>query len=323
MFTLLIMSALLGASSFGAGLIPLSFVLSKHHVARFSTLGSGILIGTALGVIIPEGIESLADAHASDKLPTSQIALALIVGFTFMMAVEQLVAPHSHSRSGPPGANDLSLHPVGGAHARSTVEFDAEMGDMEQPDAPSGGGFIQVDMAASLEEIKGSRARAYPLTFGLFMHGLADGLALGVSSLSDPGTDPTHRDLSFIVFLALIIHKAPTSLALSTSLLNTSLPRPECRKHLAFFAASTPFGAIVSYVLISFFSAGAQGSWTGLALLVSGGTFLYVATVLQTVSHAPDDPAAGDMKPTVRVLLIAAGMILPYIISHIVLPEVH
>ncbi|KAJ7432770.1 ZIP zinc transporter-domain-containing protein [Mycena galericulata] len=306
----------------GVIFVPTSYTRARFQ-RRFLTYCEGISNGTALGVIFLEGIESLADAHASDKLPTSQIALALIVGFTFMTAVEQLVAPHSHSHNGPPGANDLSLHAVGGAHARSTVEFDAEMGDMEQPDAPSGGGFIQVDMAASLEEIKGSRARAYPLTFGLFMHGLADGLALGVSSLSDPGTDPTHRDLSFIVFLALIIHKAPTSLALSTSLLNTSLPRPECRKHLAFFAASTPFGAIVSYVLISFFSAGAQGSWTGLALLVSGGTFLYVATVLQTVSHAPDDPAAGDMKPTVRVLLIAAGMILPYIISHIVLPEVH
>ncbi|KAJ7781705.1 Zinc/iron permease [Mycena maculata] len=324
MLTLLLMSALLGASSFGAGLIPLSFVLSKHHIARFSTLGSGILIGTALGVIIPEGIETLADAHPSEKLPTSQIALALIAGFTFMMVVEQLIAPHSHSYSHvPSGANDLALHSVNN-HARSTVEFDAEMGDVEQPDVP-GGGFMQVDLAASLDEIKGSRARAYPLTFGLIMHGLADGLALGVSSLSAPGgsSDSSHRDLSLIVFLALIIHKAPTSLALSTSLLNTSLPRAECRKHLAFFAAATPFGAVVSYALFSVFSAGAHGNWTGLALLISGGTFLYVATVLQTDSHGPDDPAAGDVTPTVRVLLIAAGMILPYIISHLALPDVH
>ncbi|KAJ7928102.1 Zinc/iron permease [Mycena leptocephala] len=312
MLALLIMSALLGASSFGFGVLPLSFVLSKHHITRFSTLGSGILIGTALGVIIPEGIETLA--HASDKLPTSQIALSLIA------------APHSHSHSHyssvPSGAHDaaLPLHSVG-QQTSSTVEFDAELGDLEQPDPPSSStGFMQVDM----DEIKGSRARAYPLTFGLIMHGLADGLALGVSSLSAAGAaSDSHRDLSFIVFLALIIHKAPTSLALTTSLLNTSLPRPECRKHLAFFSASTPVGAIVSYALLSFFSAGAQGTWTGLALLVSGGTFLYVATVLQDVSHSSDDSSAGDMAPPVRVSLIAAGMMLPYIISHLVLPEVH
>ncbi|KAJ7134828.1 ZIP-like iron-zinc transporter [Mycena epipterygia] len=323
MLQLLVMSALLGASSFGFGVLPLAFVLSKHHIARFSTLGSGILIGTALGVIIPEGIETLASAHASGELPTSQIALSLITGFTLMMVVEQLISPHSHSHSHSytsVPSHDVALHTVG--EDTSTVEFDAEMGELEQPAAPSTG-FKQIDMSAS--EVRGSRARAYPLTFGLIMHGLADGLALGVSSLSDPGTsaDASHRDLSFIVFLALIIHKAPTSLALTTSLLNTSLPRPECRKHLAFFSASTPFGAIVSYALLSFFSTGAQGNWTGIALLVSGGTFLYVATVLQTGAHSPEESGAGELSPAIRVLLISSGMFLPYIISHVILPDVH
>ncbi|KAF8171945.1 Zinc/iron permease [Mycena galopus ATCC 62051] len=319
MFTLLVMSALLGASSFLFGMIPLSFVLSKQHITRFSTLGSGILIGTALGVIIPEGIETLA--HASDKLPTSQIALSLIAGFLFMMVIEQLIAPHSHSHANA-NSGSLPLHSVGNPSS-STIEFDAEMGDLEQPDPPSSSGFMQADASASLAELKGSRAKAFPLTFGLIMHGLADGLALGVSSLSDPGAPSEHRDLSFIVFLALIIHKAPTSLALTTSLLNTSLPRPECRKHLAIFSASTPLGAIVSYALLSFFSTGANGNWTGLALLVSGGTFLYVATVLQTVSHSEDDPSPGDLSPTVRVSLIATGMILPYMISHLLFPDIH
>ncbi|KAJ6585216.1 Zinc/iron permease [Mycena capillaripes] len=323
MFALLMMSALLGASSFLFGILPLAFTLSKHHITRFSTLGSGILIGTALGVIIPEGIEALA--HHSKELPTSQIALSLIAGFTFMMVVEQLIAPHSHSHaysSVSSGTHDVALHAVG-PHTSSTVEFDAEMGDLEHPDPPSGAGFMQVDMSPSSDEIKASRARAYPLTFGLIMHALADGLALGVSSLWIRGTsdDASHRDLSFIVFLALIIHKAPTSLALTTSLLNTSLPRAECRKHLAIFAASTPVGAIVSYALLSLFSVNAQGNWTGLALLVSGGTFLYVATVL-TVPHS-DDPGAGDMTPAVRVSLVAAGMILPFMISHLLFSDVH
>ncbi|KAK7048552.1 beta-lactamase class penicillin binding protein, partial [Favolaschia claudopus] len=334
MFTLLLMCAAMAGSSFLVGILPLSFALSKHHITRLSALGSGILIGTALGVIIPEGIDSLY--HSTDRLPTSQIALSLIAGFTFMMVVEQLVAPHSHSHShsqlNTTNSGSLSLHNVGGQQSDSTLEFDAEMGDLDlepQPDPPSGGsgtGFMQADASASLSELRGSRAKAYPMTFGLFIHGLADGLALGVSSLPEPGssTNSPHRDLSFIVFLALIIHKAPTSLALTTSLLNTSLPRPECRKHLAVFSASTPLGAITSYALLSFFSSGAQNSWTGLALLVSGGTFLYVATVLQTVSHSEDDssPGAGDMSPTTRVSLIATGIMLPYMISHLLFADV-
>jgi len=123
--------------------------------------------------------------------------------------------------------------------------------------------------------------KAYPFTVGLVMHGLADGLALGVSALGD-----TETDLSLVVFFALIIHKgsltlirflchllmlyqAPTALALTTSLLSTALPRSECKKHIAFFSASTPVGALVSYGLFSFLEAGGKGDWTGIALLIS------------------------------------------------------
>ncbi|KAF7314492.1 Beta-lactamase class penicillin binding protein [Mycena kentingensis (nom. inval.)] len=325
MLALIIMSALLGASSFLCGIIPLSFALSKHHISRFSTFGSGILIGTALGVIIPEGIDALAEANPTQKLPTNQIALSLIVGFCFMLIIEQLVAPGAHSHGGV----DLPLHSVNGDGASRlsphTVEFDA--GDLEPgaPD-PAGSGFMQVDIVAT-EDARHSKARAYPLTFGLVVHALADGLALGVSSVSpsSPGADGTH-DLSLIVFFALIIHKAPTSLALTTALLNTSLHPRDCRKHLAIFAASTPVGAILSYLFLSFFSAGAtQASWTGIALLLSGGTFLYVATVLQPVSHShsTDEGVERDMTAAVRVLLIATGMITPYLIGHVLLPDVH
>jgi zinc transporter 9 len=41
-----------------------------------------------------------------------------------------------------------------------------------------------------------------------------DGFALGVSSAASGG-----RDLSFIVFLAILLHKAPAALAFSTFLL--------------------------------------------------------------------------------------------------------
>ncbi len=50
-----------------------------------------------------------------------------------------------------------------------------------------------------------------PLTLGLVIHSLADGLALGASALPLSGTDgegsASSTGLSLIVFLALIIHK--------------------------------------------------------------------------------------------------------------------
>jgi zinc transporter 9 len=44
-----------------------------------------------------------------------------------------------------------------------------------------------------------------------------------------------------------------------------------------------------------------------------GGTFLYVATVLQPVSH--HSAAAADINPLTRVLHITAGIFIPYGLS--------
>ena len=44
---------------------------------------------------------------------------------------------------------------------------------------------------------------AHPLTLGLVIHSLADGLALGASASNEGGDS----SVSFLVFLALIIHK--------------------------------------------------------------------------------------------------------------------
>jgi len=47
---------------------------------------------------------------------------------------------------------------------------------------------------------------AYPITIGLVVHGLADGLALGMSMLSSDDSSPSYG-LSLVVFLALAVHK--------------------------------------------------------------------------------------------------------------------
>lgn len=88
--------------------------------------------------------------------------------------------------------------------------------------------------------------------------------------------------------------------------------------------------AILSYFSFAFFGSGDKTSLIGIALLVSvslsfssmfcldicvfqGGTFLYVATVLQPVSH--HSPAAGELRPAARIFFIALGMFIPLILS--------
>ncbi|KZP18895.1 Zinc/iron permease [Athelia psychrophila] len=300
LFTILLMSTCLGLGCFTVGMLPLFFVFSKIHLTRLSILGTGLLLGAALGVIIPEGIETLSKSHPS-ALPTSRIALSLLTGFTFMLLIEQFTSHDTHSSH--PDVPAISV-----TSPRATTHFDINLSRLENgPDVTE---RFRPDLdTATFGEPRRSE-RAYPLTLGLTVHGLADGLALGVSAL-----ERTESDLSFVVFLALVIHKAPTVLALTTSLLSSSLPRAECKKHVAFFSASTPLGALVSYALFSFLGAGGNGELSGTALLISGGTFLYVATVLQPISHTSAPSEEKEVNKLTRALLMVAGMFLPFAIG--------
>ncbi|KAI0366646.1 Zinc/iron permease [Pilatotrama ljubarskyi] len=314
-----VMAALLGAASFGTGMLPLSMSFSKSSLSALSAFGTGLLLGAALGVVIPEGIEILASSSQSKGFPTSQIALSLIAGFTFMLIVERQVSQHSHS----PSANEQSGYQQPKPDEESTVEFDVELGDLERTEGIRLGEPSRSPPQPPIAETVESRRRAYPLTLGLVVHALADGLALGSASLSESGSGLPSGDsivpsgLSVVVFLALVVHKAPTALALTTSLLSTSLPHAQCKKHLAIFSASTPIGTLLSYTLLSFFGADSHGRWPGIALLFSGGSFLYVATVLQpSLTHA--QPSREEQRGSKgRLLLTVAGMLTPYCIATI------
>ncbi|EAU85968.2 hypothetical protein CC1G_02991 [Coprinopsis cinerea okayama7 len=314
MLQLILMCALMGAASFGCGMLPLAFAFSKSHIERLSAVGTGLLLGAALGVIVPEGIESIVEANKSSEVPTTKISLALLCGFTFMLLIEQLgIGGHSHGSSGT--SDRPSYTRAKQSAPLDQVEFDAELDELERDE--SGRGFhtrsASNDNEGPLDLAQG-KGRALPLTLGLVVHSFADGFALGVSALS-PSDESKANTLSLIVFLALILHKAPTSLALSTQLLASSLPRIDCKKHLAVFSAATPASAIICYLCFTILGSGEGNDWTGIALLLSGGTFLYVATVLQPVSHHSSGGGTPELPRVSRVLLIVIGLFIPILLS--------
>ncbi|KIK69698.1 hypothetical protein GYMLUDRAFT_34101 [Collybiopsis luxurians FD-317 M1] len=304
MLSLLVMTALLGAASFGCGLIPLSFGFSKSHLSQLTTLGSGLLLGTALGVIIPEGIEALDEAYPASEISGSQIAVSLLCGFTFMLLIERLLTPHSHSTTSIPLSNVVKPSRL------SEVEFDAGLAG-EQEGYPGNRSNVKT---SPTESSTNGEMGAIPLTLGLVIHSLADGFALGVSFFS-ASTESEDTSLSVIVFLAIIIHKLPTSLALTSSLLATSLSRSQCKRHLIAFSVSTPISAIITYIVLDFFGGSDQhADWPGIALLLSGGTFLNVATL---VSHHSDAKSSEEMSHKAHMFLTVLGIFIPFTLSSI------
>lgn len=122
-------------------------------------------------------------------------------------------------------------------------------------------------------------------TIGLVVHAAADGVALGAASSS------SHSEIQLIVFVAIMLHKAPASFGLVTFLLHEGLDKARIRRHLLIFALAAPLAAVVTYFFIIHGGNKEQLSsmnTTGILLLFSAGTFLYVATV-----HVLPEVAAG------------------------------
>ncbi len=99
----------------------------------------------------------------------------------------------------------------------TSVEFDVELGELECDEGIPGQSASRIPSRNRnlVKDVVENQRRAPPLTLGLVVHALADGLALGSAALSETGdrTGATESQsivpsgLSVIVFFALAIHK--------------------------------------------------------------------------------------------------------------------
>ncbi|XP_009948267.1 PREDICTED: zinc transporter ZIP9 isoform X2 [Leptosomus discolor] len=257
-----------------AGIIPLAVNFSEERLKLVTVLGAGLLCGTALAVIVPEGVHALYEDILEGKHhPVSEmqhviesekvaeipvvhehghdhsrlhayIGVSLVLGFVFMLLVDQIGSSHVHSTD-------------------------------------------------------------------------ADGVALGAAAST------SQTSVQLIVFVAIMLHKAPAAFGLVSFLMHAGLERNRIRKHLLVFALAAPVMSMVTYLGLSKSSKEAlsEVNATGVAMLFSAGTFLYVATVhvLPEVggiahSHKPES-AGGKGLSRLEVAALVLGCLIPLVLS--------
>ncbi|XP_070697458.1 zinc transporter ZIP9 [Pempheris klunzingeri] len=239
--TITLVSVGMFVGCFLLGFLPLLFSLSEKSLQFVSILGAGLLCGTALAVVVPEGVGLLQDswrASSSSGVPSGLnvsknssastdggrtprlvIGVALTFGFTLMFVVDQV-------------------------------------GSYLSTRAPSS----RVGVTATL---------------GLLIHAAADGFALGAAVATGQET------VQVIVFLAVILHKAPAAFGLVSFLMHAGLEKKFIQGHLLAFSAAAPIVAFTTYFILHASSSSSENQLraTGVGMLFSAGTFLYVATV--------------------------------------------
>ncbi|CAG9540210.1 unnamed protein product [Cercopithifilaria johnstoni] len=292
-YLLLYLSIAMFVGSFLAGLIPLAFNMSEGRTRLLSTFGAGLLVGTALSVIIPEGVEALYIVHAGKHWPEA----VQNEGMSQIVFENQRDVPNPLKR---PTASNLEVfdkNDIRKGMARQVRQIPAmgrkeinEHGHLEKPfnfnEINQSIGYslvigflfmFLIDQISKSLSSKGGDRTQFKLTatIGLVVHAAADGVAFGSASATN------RTGVQFIVFLAIMLHKAPAAFGLVSFLLVEGIERFRIRRHLTIFSIAAPVAALVTYYLIvavesDKFSA---DSATGTLMLFSAGTFLYVATV--------------------------------------------
>ena len=155
-----------------------------------------------------------------------------------MLIIEQLISGHSHSHGEdefkhsplPTSANLTVPGRTADGPLSPNSEFDISLNELEEAEgihAHDGRDSSELPILQRLGGEAGVRngeltpapdkKRAFPMTLGLVIHSLADGLALGASALprkGDEGEATQNTQLSLVVFLAIIVHKGTSSLTL-------------------------------------------------------------------------------------------------------------
>jgi len=108
---------------------------------------------------------------------------------------------------------------------------------------------------------------------GIGFHSILDGIAIGAGTM---------MNLSFIIILAVTLHKFPAALALSSLLVKgKEYTKKKILLSMFIFALATPVGALVSVFIFQ----GLDDYVVATALGISAGTFLFISI--------------GDLLPTV------------------------
>lgn len=269
--------------------------LSTRSTLSLSLFGTGVLVSSALAIVIPEGCEvlyktaaNLPEASDTAKADTSieghgYIGLAIVCGFVLMFLIEQMT------------------HRIPSSSQRRTAYIAVDsLGDTYE------------DIQATNNSASTSRAEyksAFGDTLGLCIHSLADGVALASSANST-------MSMGIVVFVAILLHKGPAAFGLGSILQRYGLKRRSIHLHLLAFSLAAPLGAIITQISIGLLHAdiASNGSSmsTGLILLFSAGTFLFVA-----VAHMPHEPMGiPDMT------VVCAGLAFPVLIG-MLMPHNH
>ena len=116
------------------------------------------------------------------------------------------------------------------------------------------------------------------------------------------------KGLGLLIFAAIMCHKAPASIGFGTYLVHQNTSVASHARHMGAFCFSSPLMNLITYFGLTATQDGATDLmalqfWVGILMLISAGSFLYVATIhiLPEVYSSPDDEHSNQKMSTSKL----------------------
>ena len=338
------------------GLVPLLTKIKDdpNKLKMFTGIAAGIIIASAVLVVIPEGYELASeghDSHTDDEKIAGSIALVMlevehgdINGTQAIEEIEVLVGGHdahaddahtddAHTDDAHADEESISqsvLHVIEEvengeinastglqeietiitSHSHDETAHDEEVSGLLLGGAILAGFLLMLILEGSgvghavheehhnhdhehnHEHVHHSSS-GWLLVLGLTLHAATDGLAIGAAAASGSVS------ITATIALAVLIHKGPAAFSLGIFSMHERSNRNDSIRDIVIFSLATPIMMMIAFYALQ----DLETHIIGLAMLLSAGTFLYIATV----DTLPDihNPETGR-KAMLYVLLGAA-----------------
>ena len=245
-FEVLLLSLLMFLGTTLLGWAPTWLKASEKVMNLISIFGAGMLVGAAIIVVIPEAVKVIIEATYDPKSGDEEVVpenvafnmgTAIVVGFTIMLIIDEsfkilqsnnALEHGHHERFAATALRDF------GEEKKILLNSQANSGSSGEDEnqhqqtanaANNGGGAIANAIGATSTTVLDShdhhhhhgKKNVFITTIGLAIHSLADGAALG-ASLYLESFGESNAGLGMIIFIAIMLHKAPASVGFGTFL---------------------------------------------------------------------------------------------------------
>jgi zinc and cadmium transporter len=262
---------IVAAVSFGGGWLPSLIKLTHTRVQLMMSLVAGLMLGVGLWHLLPHGIGELQEVHPHSSVDEGVLWLSIgLIGMFFLIRAFHF---HHHGPVEPDEGDEKGMHDKECQHDHGP---DDHAHHAHGPACDHKHSHDHDDHGHDDSLVPKHPLAWVGLFFGLAVHTLIDGIALGASVAAEGRGEAAGFAPGLAVFLAIALHKPLDALSI-TSLMAAGGWSPQTRMYVnAGFALVCPLGT-----LLFFFGADSLGNMQhlciGYALCFSAGVFLCIS----------------------------------------------